>query len=88
MFWGKIVLVFDEFLKFNLKVSTLNNVFRVNWKRSLNIGDLTNFDFLGWHLRLTKCPMHEQALGRPKLFQNMVKISISLFNYISHYPEP
>ena len=40
-------MIFDEFLTFNLKISTLNNLFRV---KQDNIGDLLDFDLLGWHL--------------------------------------
>ena len=40
-------LIFHECLSFNLKISTLNNFFRV--KKS-NIGDLPDFDFLFFRL--------------------------------------
>ena len=35
-------MIFDEFLRFSMKISTLNYFFRV---KKGNIGDLPNFDF-------------------------------------------
>ena len=40
-------MIFDEFLRFNLKISTLNNLFRV---KKGNTGNLPDFDLLGWNL--------------------------------------